>query len=119
MRRVLGQPQGWIDEHFARPGPPLPTPNGDPLVAFLCRHVARWESEVATEAREYGKGPGAAAFLRWALSIRRQCAALRLVLARYGEARDMDAPEVPLMREHLRDLATAFNDKHDWRDDWG
>jgi hypothetical protein len=118
VRRVLGQSQGWIDQHSIRPEPPLPSPNGDPLVAFLGHHVTRWESEVATEAREYRTGPGSAAFLRWALNIRRLCAALRLVLARYGEARDADAPEVSLLREQLRDLAAAFNDKHDWRDDW-
>ena len=118
MRRVLGQSQGWIDQHFLRPEPPLPEPNGDPLVEFRCQHIMRWENEVATEAREYSTGPGSAAFLRWALNIRRQCAALRLVLARYRQARDAAAPGMSLLREQLRDLATAFNDKHDWRDDW-
>ncbi|TDO58243.1 hypothetical protein EV651_110279 [Kribbella sp. VKM Ac-2571] len=75
--------------------------------------------EVATEAREYSKGPGSAAFLRWALNIHRQCAALRLVLVGYDEARDAGAPEAPVLREQLCDLATAFKDKHYWRDAWG
>jgi hypothetical protein len=118
VRRILGQSQGWIDQNFTRPAPDLPNANSDRLVQFLNHHIARWESEVATEAREYSKGPGGAAFLRWALNIRRQCAALRLVLARYGESRGADAPEAPLLREQLGDLATAFNNDPDWRDDW-
>jgi hypothetical protein len=118
VRRVLGQPQGWIDQNFTRPTLPLPNANGDRLVQFLNHHVARWESEVATEAREYSKGPGGAAFLRWALNIRRHCAAPRLVLARYGEARDANAPDLSLLREQLCELATAFNNDPDWNDDW-
>ncbi|WP_134006257.1 hypothetical protein [Kribbella sp. VKM Ac-2566] len=118
VRRVLGQPQSWIDQNFTRPRPDLPKANGDRLLEFLCLHIIRWESEVATEAREYSRGPGGAAFLRWAINIRRQCDALRLVLARYGEARDTDAPEAPLLREQLRDLATAFNNDPDWREHW-
>lgn len=118
VRRVLGQPQSWIDQNFTRPGPPLPRANGDRLLEFLNHHVMDWEGEVATEAREYRDRPGGAAFLRWALNIRRQCAALRRVLARYGEARDANSPDVPLLREQLRDLATAWNNDPDWRDDW-
>ncbi|TCC35084.1 hypothetical protein [Kribbella sindirgiensis] len=118
VRRVLRQPQSWIDQNFTQPTPRLPRANGDRLLEFLNHHVMRWESEVATEAREYSKGPGGAAFLRWAHNIRRQCAALRLVLARYGEARDADAPEAPWLREQLVNLATAFNNDPDWRADW-
>jgi hypothetical protein len=118
VRRVLGQPQGWIDQNFTRPGPSLPHADGDRLVDFFIRHTTRWESEVAIEAREYRDLPGGAAFLRWALNIRRQCAALRLVLARYAEAREAGASEVALLRGQLRDLATAWNNDPDWRDDW-
>jgi hypothetical protein len=118
VQRVLGQPQSWIDQHFTRPEPPLPDANGDPLIAFVNHYVATWENQVATEAREYSTGPHGAAFLRWAHDIRRQCAALRRVLARYGEARDTGSPQVPLMREQIRDLATAWNNVRDWPDDW-
>lgn len=118
VRRVLGQPQSWIDQNFTRPTPDLPKANGDRLLEFLNHHVMGWESEVATEAREYSKGPGGAAFLRWAHNIRRQCAALRLVLARYGEARDTNAPEVEQLRKVLGDLATAFNNDPDWQGEW-
>ena len=115
---MLGRPQGWLDQHFTRPEPPLPDADGDRLVEFLNSHVVKWESQVAIEAREYRDGPGGAAFLRWAHDIRRQCAALRLVLARYGEAGDQASPELPLLREQLRDLATAWNNDPDWRDNW-
>ncbi|MFC6156125.1 hypothetical protein [Kribbella jiaozuonensis] len=118
VRRVLGQPQSWIDQHFARPAPDLPDSGGDPLVDFLSYQIRRWESEVATESREYSQGPGGAAFLRWALNIRRQCNALRLVLAQYAEARAADAPETLVLREQLDHLATAFNSHPDWRATW-
>jgi hypothetical protein len=49
VRRVVGQPQGWLDQHFTRPEPPLPNADGDRLVEFLNRHVIRWESQVASE----------------------------------------------------------------------
>jgi hypothetical protein len=69
---VLGQPQAWLDQQSTRPEPPLPNADGDRLVEFLNRHVTKWESQVATEAREYRDGRGGAAFLRWAHDIRRQ-----------------------------------------------
>lgn len=118
MRRVLGQPQGWIDQNFTRPQPTLPSADGDKLVDFLNRHIIQWENQVATEAREYSDGPGGAAFLRWAHDIRRHCAALRLVLARHGAAREAGSPEARTMRTQLRDLAMAWNNDPDWRDDW-
>lgn len=119
VRRVLGEPQSWIDQHFARPEPRLPRANGDGLIEFLNHHVTKWEGQVATEAREYHDGGRGAAFLRWALDIRRQCAAIRRILARYGAARDAGSPEAGLIREHLRDLATAWSNDPDWReDDW-
>lgn len=120
MRRVLGdrQPQGWIDMHFSRPEPDLPTVQGDKLFSFVAHHLGGWESQVAIEAREYQDGPHAAAILRWALDIRRQCAAMRLVLVQYAEARDKGAHELPSLRRTLDALATTWRTAHDWRESW-
>ncbi|WP_166665747.1 hypothetical protein [Kribbella caucasensis] len=63
---------------------------------------------MAIEANEYHSKPLGPAFVRYARDIRAQCCAIRLVLARYAEARDADAPEAAVLREVLADLATRF-----------
>ncbi|MBB5979874.1 hypothetical protein [Kribbella solani] len=119
VQRVLGQPQSWIELNFATPEPPLPTPLGDPLLEFLCSQVSGWERQVETEANEYHRQPLGAALVRYAQDIRAQLAAIRLVLARYGEARDAGAAEAPVLRAVLVDLATAYRHRHpDWRAEW-
>jgi hypothetical protein len=116
--RALGQPQAWIDQHFRRQEPSLPDANGDKLIEFMNYNISKWESQVATEAREYHNGQHGAAILRWAHDIRRQCAAIRLVLANYAKGRDQGALHEAQLRQQIRELATAWNNDPDWRHDW-
>jgi hypothetical protein len=119
VRRVLGQPQSWVELNFRKQEPPLPDPLGDPLLRFLCSQLHSWEDQVVVEANEYHRQPLGAALVRYAQDIRHQLAAIRLVLVRYAEARDADAPEAPALRAVLDDLATAYQHRHpDWREDW-
>lgn len=118
VRRVLGQPQAWIDQNFTRPQPALPAVD-DELYRFVASQVTSWESQVAIEAREYQAGTNAAAVLRWAHDIRRQCAAVQRILVRYAETTQAATSEQPQLRGVLADLATSFTDHPDWRGDWG
>lgn len=118
-RRVLGAPQSWIDNTFAKPEPPLPNRKGDDLLDFVCTHLAHWESQVATEAQEYhDREITGEALVRYAYDIRRQCAAIRRILVRYAEARDEQAPELAELREVIDDLARAWVNQPTWREDW-
>lgn len=117
-RRILGQPQSWIDQHFPPQHPPLPQARGDQLLSFAIHQVANWENQVTVEAREYRTGTHGAAFIRWATDIRRHCSAVRRVLARYAHARDTESPELPCLRETIRDLVTSWDRHPDWRENW-
>ncbi|WP_350279322.1 hypothetical protein [Kribbella sp. HUAS MG21] len=117
-QRVLGQPRSWVEQTFPKPTPALPDAAGDTLLGFVCSQVRQWETQVATEAAEYRNQVLGAAMVRYALDIRRQCAALRRILARYGDARDAGEPEAVRMREFIADVATAWSAHPDWRDDW-
>src|SRR6266540_650002 len=99
-RRVLGQPQSWVELNFGKQEPALP----DPLVRFLCSQLHSWEDQVVVEANEYRRQPLGAALVRYAQDIRHQLAAIRMVLVQYAEARDADAPEAPALRAVLVDL---------------
>jgi hypothetical protein len=115
---VLGQPASWIEQTFPKPTTALPDAAGDRLLGFVCSQVRQWETQVATEAAEYRNHALGAAMVRYALDIRRQCAALRRILARYGDARDAGLAEAVWMRECIKDIATAWSAHPDWRDDW-
>lgn len=118
-RRVLGDQASWIDQNFHRPTPPLPDRRGDQLLDFVSQHIREWETMVALEAREYHDTdvPGAVVF-RYAQDIRRQCAAIRRVLVRYAEARDTQHPDLPWLREIIRDLSYTWNNDPRWREHW-
>lgn len=120
VRRVLGQTahKSWIAQNFPTPHPDIPHLSGDPLYSFLVHEITSWETRVAVEAREYQAGSNAAAILRWAQDIRRQCAAVRRVLVRYAEAKQTNGPQLPGIRAVLADLATSFSRHPDWREDW-
>lgn len=118
VRRVLGQPKSWIDQTFPKPAPQLPNARGDALLGFVCDRVRQWEAQVATEAAEYRNQPLGAAMVRYALDIRRLCAALRLVLAQYGEIRDADPAASIAIRRNIQELGTAWRNHPDWRDEW-
>lgn len=118
-RRVLGVPQSWIDQNFARPEPPLPDRNGDKLLDFVCLHLRDWEHQVAVEAQEYhDRDVNGQALVRYAHDIRRQCAAIRRILARYGEVRDTDSPEAAELRRVIMDLATTWSNDVRYPQDW-
>lgn len=119
VRRVLGEEKSWIAQHFDRPAPPLPDRNGDPLLDFVCLRLLERENQVVTEAREYHDidVPGAVVH-RYALDVRRQCAALRRVLVRYAEARDSNHPDLPWLREIIQDLSFAWSNDPRWRERW-
>ncbi|MEV8373025.1 hypothetical protein AB0P21_09825 [Kribbella sp. NPDC056861] len=120
VRRVLGdrQPQGWIDLHFSRPAPALPDIRGDALFSFVAHQLTGRENQVAIESREYQDGAHGAAFLRWALDMRRQCDAIRHILVRYGEAHDSDSPDLSCLRQTLKDLAGSWSNEYGWRESW-
>lgn len=117
VRRVLGQPHSWIDLTFAEPEPRLPDARGDALLGFVCDRVRQWESQVATEAAEYRDQPLGPAMVRYALDIRRLCAALRLILAQCDELRDTDPSALPSVRRTIQELSTAWTNHPDWRDE--
>lgn len=119
VRRVLGQPKSWIDQTFSKPTPALPDARGDALLGFVCDRVRQWESQVETEAVEYRDRPLGPAMVRYALDIRRLCAAIRLVLAQYGETRDTDPTAAPVIRRTIQELSTTWRNHPDWRDEWG
>jgi hypothetical protein len=107
-----------MDQTFSRPAPALPAARGDALLRFACDRIREWESQVATEAAEYRDRPLGAAMVRYAIDIRRLCSAVRLVLADYGETRDTDPAAAAVIRRSTRDLAMAWRNHPDWRDEW-
>ncbi|MEV0285582.1 hypothetical protein AB0H36_15835 [Kribbella sp. NPDC050820] len=118
-RRVLGQAKPWTEQTFPKPRPPLPDPRGDALLEFVCARVREWETQAATEAAEYRNQPLGPAMVRYALDIRRLCAAIRLILARYDEMRDASPSAPPEIRRTIQELSTAWRNHPDWRDEWG
>ncbi|WP_132190140.1 MULTISPECIES: hypothetical protein [Kribbella] len=118
VRRALGQPKSWIEQTFPKPWPPLPPARGDAQLGFVCARVSQWETQVATEAAEYRSQPLGAAMVRYARDIRQQCAAIRSVLARYGEMRDADSPDLAAVRWIIQALSIAWRNHPDWREEW-
>jgi hypothetical protein len=117
-RRVLGTPQSWIDMHFAKPAPPLPEQHGDPLLRFVCQHLREWEQQVVIEAQEYRHRDLGPAMVRYAHDIRRQCAAIRLILHRYGQISSEDGPEAHELRRVIKDLASTWSNDVRYPDEW-
>lgn len=117
-RRVLGTPQSWIDQNFARPEPPLPDRHDDPLLDFVCLHLRDWENQVAIEAQEYHDEQHGQVIVRYAKDIRRQCAAIRRILDRYGEVRMEECPEADELRRVIKDLASTWSNDVRYPDEW-
>lgn len=118
VRRVLKQEQSWIELTFHPPQPEFPDDRGDRLLRFLFHQVSSWEGQVAIEANEYRDRPLGPALTRYAQDIRKQCSAVRRVIARYAAARDSGAPEADALRDVLADLATRYSGHPDWRETW-